>query len=89
MEFSILELRYLSFHFISIERNIYMTPEESILGHIAILIIIYLVCCLTYFVSKRQPTRTHCIEEHCYNLVSDPEDGWLMCDKHLKRDANL
>ena len=36
---------------------------------------------------ERQPTRTHCIEEHCYNLVSDPEDGWLICDVHLKREA--
>jgi len=31
------------------------------------------------------PALTHCTEEHCYNLVSNPEDGWLLCDKHLKR----
>ena len=28
--------------------------------------------------------RTHCKIDGCNNPISDPEDGWLICDKHLK-----
>ena len=30
---------------------------------------------------------TICIEKYCDNPIGDLEDGWLLCDEHLKEEA--
>ena len=34
-----------------------------------------------------EPERTYCKIDGCNNPISDPEDGWLICDAHLKEEC--
>ncbi len=35
-----------------------------------------------------EPKQTHCKIDGCNNPISDLEDGWLICDIHIKEEAN-
>ena len=38
-------------------------------------------CPACIFEWSRPPT---CVEDGCTNTISDPTDGWVVCDVHLK-----
>ena len=33
--------------------------------------------------------QTHCKVDGCNNPISDLEDGWLICDIHIKEEAEI
>ena len=39
-------------------------------------------------IETNEPKQTHCKIDGCNNPISDLEDGWLICDIHIKEEAS-